>query len=447
MLAQSGDLTLVSLGGPSGERKVGEEIAAICRNVIEPGVGWRKKPGKKPSRIQAWKRILLVLIFPWRNNWREFHLYCIQYLKESKGETDPLVDWRKRFIRTVLKMQYTLGVRLFHMPPRSMFAYSDKFDAIRERAAAALDNGTYDMIWYEHTHVYPFVVALLKSINRSVPESLVCNAHNVEWLLSERMGMVAASNWESEDLRLQARVIARAEKEQFNACDLVFVCSQEDKQAVRALAPVPCVAVVGNGVDTIYFRPGGAEPKSTDPTMLFTGTFGYEPNLDALRYFIEEIFPLITKERPECRFIFAGRDAQRAFDELQINNVGISCVSNPSDIRPCFQQAWVFVAPLRSGGGTRLKIFEAMSMECPVVSTSVGAEGIPAEDGRHLLLADSPAEFARQVIRLLETPTLRARLAHAASEWVHENYDWGMLVQQATKELAALNLRRSRGQK
>ena len=102
-------------------------------------------------------------------------------------------------------------------------------------------------------------------------------------------------------------------------------------------------------------------------------------------------------------------------------------------MRPCFEEAWVFVVPLRSGGGTRLKILEAMSMECPVVSTIIGADGIPAEKDHHLLLAGSPAEFSRQVNRLIDDPPLCSHIAHEASIWVRQKHDWERLVAKASE--------------
>ena len=143
--------------------------------------------------------------------------------------------------------------------------------------------------------------------------------------------------------------------------------------------------------------------------------------------------------KPEVKFVFAGSQAKQAKRDLSIDDEAIECVSDPADIRPCFQAAWVFVVPLLVGGGTRLKILEAMSMGVPVVSTSVGAEGLGAENGMHLLIADTPQEFADAVVRLLNDSALQSRMKTVAAEWVRTRYSWESLSPQITQQLEALD--------
>jgi glycosyltransferase involved in cell wall biosynthesis len=182
-------------------------------------------------------------------------------------------------------------------------------------------------------------------------------------------------------------------------------------------------------VDTEYFRPSKSDPTSDVPTLVYTGGFGYGPNQEAIQFFVSEVLPKIWAVRPDCEFLFAGFEAKSMYLKLTQPDRRIRYVCSPDDIRPCFDQAWVFVVPLRTGGGTRLKILEAMSMERAIVSTTLGAEGIPCESGRHLVHADGPVEFAREVVRLLESPEDRYRMGHAARQWVRENFDWQILCE------------------
>jgi glycosyltransferase involved in cell wall biosynthesis len=331
-----------------------------------------------------------------------------------------------------------MGARFGDLPCGLEFAYTDKFEAIKKLAVDELRDCDYDLIWYEHTHSYRFIKYLVNSLGAVQRPKIACNGHNVEWLLYHRMSKVSEKNWGAQYAGIQAQILRKLEAEQFKVCDLVFVCSDVDKQAGLELSPGTNFAVVGNGVDSRYFTRASNASHAKHPTLLFTGSFGYEPNLDGLKYFLDEIFPLIQAEVPTCRFVFAGRDAQTAFEGLQIDNKFVQCVSSPDDMRPCFQQAWIFVVPLRSGGGTRLKILEAMSMECPVVSTIMGAEGIPAEDGRHFLLADSSDRFAAQVLTLINEPLTRSQIAEESSAWVRQFYDWERLSEKSAVELSKL---------
>jgi glycosyltransferase involved in cell wall biosynthesis len=438
MLAEFSDLTLVCLGGPSGQSAVEANVASLCSKVIQPGKSWKKPAAARPSRGVAWLRAMMVIAAPWKNNWRDFYHYCMQYVQDGSREGDHFFQSRKRLLQSTLRFQYRMGARLFSMPSGLEFAYRDKFDAIKQLATDELAKGAYDLFWYEHSHGYPFVKELLGALDPTTRPKLACNAHNVEWLLYQRISDTEPKGWSSEYARIQARLLSKSEVEQFKQCDLVVVCSKEDKRAAMQLAPDARLAVIGNGVDSCYFSPAKFELCASTPTILFTGTFGYQPNLDGLKYFVEEVLPLIKAEVPGCRFIFAGREAQRAYDGLGVRDEHLDCVSDPVDIRPSFTKSWVFVVPLRSGGGTRLKILEAMSMQRPVVSTRIGAEGIPAEDGRHLLIADSTEEFAGHVVRLIRERELRTRMALEASSWVRQNYSWSLLGRTTQDELNAL---------
>jgi glycosyltransferase involved in cell wall biosynthesis len=439
MLAEFGDVTLVSLGGPGGERKVNGDISHGCHRVIEPPDRWRdaKQSTQPKSRLGSWLRSLSVLLMPWRGNWREFYRYCIQYLPSNDAGVQES-SLGKRCLKFFLRMQFRIGARMGWMPSHSVFVYSDQFDTLEDEAQTTLADSQFDLIWYEHTIAYPFVARLIDLIPVDLRPKLVCNAHNIEWKLHERMSEVATVSWEAEFNTLQSGLLKSLELKQFEQCDLVFTCSKDDAILGRQMVSDTLFAVIGNGVDTSYFRSVEEESRSSKPTLLFTGTFGYGPNLDGLKYFVEDIFPLIKQAMPDVEFVFAGYEAQRAFDELDIKDPQIRCVCSPPDIRPCFHKAWVFVVPLRAGSGTRLKILEAMSMHCPVVSTRIGAEGIAGENGVHFQLADSPQDFADATVRLLGNRYLRQQMQIEGAKLVGRVYDWAGLCDKAASELQTL---------
>jgi glycosyltransferase involved in cell wall biosynthesis len=225
------------------------------------------------------------------------------------------------------------------------------------------------------------------------------------------------------------------ERQAFSLCRLVVVCSEEDAAAVRRLSPEAPVLVVGNGVDTGYFRRDPQALHAAQPTLLFTGTFGYGPNREGLAWFVSKVWPLVKRELSSCHFVAAGRGAADAVKTHASGIPGIVALSDPEDMRPAFEEAWVVVVPLLTGGGTRLKILEAMAMECPVVSTSLGAEGIPMESGRQGLLADSPEAFAVSVVGLLKDEQTRGEIAKAALGFAQEQYDWKRLTRELSESL------------
>jgi glycosyltransferase involved in cell wall biosynthesis len=163
--------------------------------------------------------------------------------------------------------------------------------------------------------------------------------------------------------------------------------------------------------------------------------FSYRPNIDAARFFLVDIFPLIKRELPDCRVIFAGRQASEAFGELDCP-LGVEIVADPEDMRFQFDRAWIFVAPLRMGGGTRLKILEAMAMECPVVSTRIGSAGLPVEVGKHLLLEDEPRRFADAVIGLVRDEEQRKGIAKNALQLVRNCFDWSSVAREGVRNVA-----------
>ena len=227
---------------------------------------------------------------------------------------------------------------------------------------------------------------------------------------------------------IQARLLKSMESECFSACDLVVACSEQDRDGVLALSPMTVCEVIGNGVDTNYFQRPHSAVRATLPTVLFTGSFGYGPNAEAVLWFAKEVLPLIHREVDNCHFVVAGSRAFALRNAPELLDSRIQLVSDPDDMRPSFHRAWVVAVPLLVGGGTRLKILESMAMECPVVSTALGAEGIPLVNDRDAFIRDEPKAFAEGVIRLLRNEPLRQRISATALKFVQDHYDWKALT-------------------
>ncbi|MEI7935837.1 MAG: glycosyltransferase family 4 protein [Verrucomicrobiota bacterium] len=432
-LAQQGELTLAVLD-PVGERVPDADIAKMCKAVFRPmpsnegeGLGRLRSP-----RLLSWLRTLGVLFAPWRDNWSRLLSYWLQFCPVvPQGEGKPLKRSR-RVLSALLDLEFRIAARCCSVPSMLTFYYAEAFRRMIPRLVEAGKAERFDVIWVEHSFIYPFAQELLRSMGKTL---VVCNAHNVEFRLQERHVGLAKTRREKGYWHDQSRLMRNIETRAFRDSDLVIACSEQDRASVLDLAPSARVTVIGNGVDAKNVRPCQPRGLAPVPTVLFTGTFSYGPNVDAAGYFVREIFPVVKREIPSCRFVVAGYLAQSALDQAGIRDDSLTCVTSPEDMRPLFDQAWAFVVPLRIGGGTRLKILEAMAMEVPVVSTRIGAEGVPYVDGTHLLLADAPQEFAAALIRLLSDAELRAGLAAKAAQFARQNYDWELLCDRGMEKL------------
>jgi polysaccharide biosynthesis protein PslH len=207
---------------------------------------------------------------------------------------------------------------------------------------------------------------------------------------------------------------------QFDACSMV---SDKDCQAVRAAIPA-CkgrVHMIPNGVDVEYHQPGLLPP--VQDTLVFNGPLSYYANADAVQFFLSEIMPLIQKHRPDVHLSVTGRTDGVNLNELPLDH-HVKVTGFLDDVRPAIAQSWACIVPLRIGGGSRLKILQAMALGTPVVSTSKGAEGLDVTNEREILIADEPDTFANQTLRLLEDLDLRARLARNGRTLVEAKYSW-----------------------
>jgi len=222
------------------------------------------------------------------------------------------------------------------------------------------------------------------------------------------------------------RKSALYESHLFPHFDLVTMVSEQDASVSRCLLPGgrPPVAVVPNGVDCEQFRPGLAEPQPD--TLIFGGALTYQANYEAMQFFLHQVYPRIRSQCPGASLRITGSTKGVDLDSLPLNG-GVTLTGFVEDIRPVVASSWVAVVPILSGGGTRIKILEAMALGTPVVATSKGAEGLDVVDGEHILLADDPVEFADRTLQLLRDPALHQRLVTNARRLVEQHYDWAQI--------------------
>jgi sugar transferase (PEP-CTERM/EpsH1 system associated) len=206
----------------------------------------------------------------------------------------------------------------------------------------------------------------------------------------------------------------------------VLAVSENDKDAFARSIDKNRITVIPTGVDTDYFRPVGGDGGKPHE-LVFTGAMDWLPNVDAILYFARDILPLIRSQIPHVTITVAGRLPSPRLLALAHADKHIRITGSVDDIRPYIAKAAVYVVPLRIGGGTRLKIFEAMAMGKAIVSTTIGAEGLPVADGKELLIADSPESFAHAVVSLLCQPEQRRQLGSSARRLVEQKYSWSIV--------------------
>ena len=291
---------------------------------------------------------------------------------------------------------------------------------VRREVRAALGKVDTDLI------VADFLFAAVNvGMTGDVPVLLF--EHNVEYLIWQRLAHLESNPWKRALFEMEWRKVRACEADACRRADLTIAVSDDDKERLAELGAGIRAASIPTGVDTEYFKPCRAA--EVPARLVFSGSMDWHPNEDAVCYFVDTILPRIRAEAPAASFTIVGRNPGARVRELAAQP-GVIVTGTIDDVRPSIGEASVYVVPLRAGSGTRIKIFEALAMGKAVVSTTVGAEGLALESGRHFLAADTPHDFATAVIRLLRDPARRQALGDEGRALVEANYSWAMVARQ-----------------
>ena len=317
-------------------------------------------------------------------------------------------DFSPGFYRQICESQFS---RL----PMAVLRY--RSEALRRQVDRLTRSEKFDAV------VCDFVFA---APNISDPGAAILFQHNVESVIWKRHVKHARTFLLKLYFQGQYERMLRYEERVCQGVKRIVAVSEADAQTMQSLYGGGSIAAVPTGVDLDYFAPPEARQSTTD--LAFLGSMDWRPNIDGVRWFAADILPLIRRRLPECSLTIVGRFPSAEILRLAEADPRIHVTGTVPDVRPYLWESAVSIVPLRVGGGTRLKIYEAMAARVPVVSTGVGAEGLDVRDAENIALADSPGAFAERCLALLGDAEARRKQAQAAWEMVSACYSWEVVA-------------------
>jgi sugar transferase (PEP-CTERM/EpsH1 system associated) len=306
---------------------------------------------------------------------------------------------------TALFASMPRSVRYFHTP-----------ESLAE-LRSVLENQPYDLLVCDEICMTPYVEGL--QVHARTPRLVI--RHKVDHL--HYYETADYRSWGKQKLLdlTEARRLKHFEESKMPTFQGAIVCSEEDGRVVSQQGRNLPVSVIVNGADVDYFTP---RPRpDTAPTVLMLGTMHYYPNIDAAQHFFHTMYPALRSAIPDVQVLIVGHSPPPEIQQLS-TLPGVTVTGSVPDVRPYMARSWIMVVPLRLGGGTRLKIVESMAAGLPVVSTTVGAQGLDVRDGEDLMLADDPQEFVRKCVQVLRDPDLRTRMADRGRTLAEQKYSW-----------------------
>ena len=296
--------------------------------------------------------------------------------------------------------------------PFSVVAHRSR--SFRASVAESLGRGQFDVV-----HVDTIALGQFIDGPHHVPSALT--HHNIESMLMARRAEVESNPVIGRLLRRESDKLERYERTMSPRFDINILMSTADQRLFNDRVPNVRSAVVPNGTDTDYFE-SATEPDAN--ALIYTGGMNMFANRDAITYFVDQVWPLIVARMPKTRFLAVGQDPPPELLAYAARDARIVVTGKVPDIRPYVKQAAVYVVPLRVGGGTRLKVLDAMASGKAIVSTTVGCEGLDVTPGEQLIVEDDPRRFAAAVIELLGDSARRAALGNAARTLAEQRYAW-----------------------
>ena len=301
-----------------------------------------------------------------------------------------------------------------------------------------VDRRKIDVVWFGYGNISYPLIKRVKAVKPGL--KVVCDTDSV-WSRFVLRELPYAKGLRK--LRIIKNGLKKKAEERawVNLCDVTAAVSEVDAEYYRSLAKdTSRIRIFSNVIDVTSYQATFTPPVGfKKPSIYLAGTFGhyYSPMDTAARWVLEEVFPLVQRSHPDLHFYIVGRDSNLGFGHL--NGPNITVTGKLESVLPYLKNVSIAIVPLKFESGTRFKILEAGSCKVPLVSTTLGAEGIPVRDGEHILIADEPADFAAAIVRLLEDETLAAQLARNCHDLVNRLFSVDALASEARQILEYLN--------
>ena len=399
------------------------KILFLCPYLPGPPVfgGQRRIHGLMTALAKEHQISLVALVDPDKDNsagLRDAREYC-QNIVTAEDALHRVSGRKKRVLQLRSLVSRHSWEQKLHQRP-----------AVQRALDTHLSQHRYDVINCEFVFMggYRFDPKVLENTRLTLDE------HNVEYDILERTASATRFDRKLYN-EVNRRKLKREELAAWARFDGISFTSERDRDIATRGVPTARTAVVPNGVDVETFRPL-AEDRVRANTILFFGAINYVPNNDAVSFFLREVFPQLSARRPELRVRIVGPGAPKEI--LALANDRVDVLGFVDDLRKEIASAAVVIAPLRIGGGTRLKILEGMAVGRPIVSTRIGAEGIDVKHERDILIADSPHELGAAIERVIDEPELAFRLGEAARQTAERHYSWRAAAQKLVEFYAEL---------
>ncbi len=383
-----------------------------------------------PFPLNSGKRLRTFNLLKHLSSRHEIFFVCRQHEDEKAIEAGGLEDEGinvqvvPHMIRKKAGLNFytALFANIFSRYPYSVTShYSRLFEAT---IVELMREKQFDLIHCEWT---PYAVNLKKVL----PFPSVIAAHNVESMIWRRNYEVEQNLLKKLYIYFQWKKMELFEKKTYGELTRTVAVSLQDKNVIAQWIPGDLIDVVENGVDIDYFNTSKTNCKAN--SLVFSASMDWRPNVDGMLYFLDKIWPLVLELFPDSTLTIVGRSPMKVLKDKIANLESVTLTGTVKDVRPYIENASVYIVPLRIGGGSRLKILEAFSMRKPVVSTSVGAEGLEVESGRDLIIADDPHTFVSAIERLFQDSVLRERLGGEGRTLVEAKYQWEILSEKLEK--------------
>jgi len=351
------------------------------------------------------------------------HLLAIQEFCE-RLETVPLPQ-RSKVSRVPGVLRYLVA----GIPFEFEFLNSE---ILREKIKCIVNDFDFDIIQFEQSRMAPYL-SVLHADDKS---KRILTFHNVAANQYKRISNIAQSPLGRVRTWVYSQMLYWWEPRYAQRFDRCITVSESDRNELLKANPRLKIDVISNGIDTKSHRLLDLDLSNAKPALLFVGSLGYAPNADGVVWFCNKILPLLRDEIHDIQVWIVGISPPPEVTGLESENVHVT--GRVDNVVPYYERCAISIVPLRAGGGTRLKILESMALGRPVVSTAIGCEGLDVVDGRHLLVGDSPRQFAHNIIRLLKDPILFNQIAEGARKLVVERYDWDVIAEELLNVYSSL---------